>query len=142
MISYDLKAHILEDFTQDKRAIMGAVSSLQPGMAMSQETNLFDSLYDTLDRLENMEGRKYIILISSGRDSFSKHTLDQTLKKVQASKDIAIYTVSTGKALLNYAETHGLMVPVPHHRIQLQHDVPSGRQPDEDVCQNDRRKVL
>jgi len=109
MISYDLKAHILEDFTQDKRAIMGAVSSLQPGMAMSQETNLFDSLYDTIDRLENVEGRKYIILISSGRDSFSKHTLDQTLKKVQASKDIAIYTVSTGKALLEYAETHGLM---------------------------------
>jgi VWFA-related protein len=109
MISYDLKAHILEDFTQDKRAIMGAVGSLQPGMAMSQETNLFDSLYDTIDRLENIEGRKYIILISSGRDSFSKHTLDQTLKKVQASKDIAIYTVSTGKALVNYAETHGLM---------------------------------
>jgi VWFA-related protein len=108
MISYDLKAHILEDFTQDKRAIMGAVSSLQPGMAMSQETNLFDSLYDTIDRLENIEGRKYIILISSGRDSFSKHTLDQTLKKVTASKDIAIYTVSTGKALLNYAESHGL----------------------------------
>jgi VWFA-related protein len=109
MISYDLRAHILEDFTQDKRAIMGAVASLQPGMAMSQETNLFDSLYDTIDRLENVEGRKYIILISSGRDSFSKHTLDQTLKKVQSAKDIAIYTVSTGKALLNYAETHGLM---------------------------------
>jgi VWFA-related protein len=88
---------------------MGAVRSLQPGMAMSQETNLFDALYDTIDRLENVEGRKYIILITSGRDSFSKHTLDQTLKKVQASKDIAIYVVSTGKSLVNYAETHGLM---------------------------------
>src|SRR5580765_8713123 len=109
MISYDLKAHILEDFTQDKRAIMGAVGSLQPGMAMSQETNLYDALYDTIDRLENVEGRKYIILITSGRDSFSKHTLDQTLKKVQASKDIAIYVVATGKSLLNYAQTHGLM---------------------------------
>ena len=109
MISYDLKAHLLEDFTQDKNAILGAVQSMQPGMAMSQETNLFDALYDTIDRLENVEGRKYIILISSGRDSFSKHTLDQTLKKVQSSKDIAIYTVSTGKALLNYAESHGLM---------------------------------
>ncbi|HEY2498654.1 MAG TPA: VWA domain-containing protein [Candidatus Angelobacter sp.] len=109
MISYDLRAHILEDFTQDKGAILGAVSTLQPGMAMSSETNLFDALYDTIDRLENVEGRKYIILISSGRDSFSKHTLDQILKKIQASKDIAIYTVSTGKALLNYAETHGLM---------------------------------
>ncbi len=109
MISYDLKEHILEDFTQDKNAIKGAVASLQPGMSMSQETNLFDALYDTLDRLEGVEGRKYIILITSGRDSFSKHTLDQTLKKVQATRDVSIYVVSTGQALRNYAETHGLM---------------------------------
>ncbi len=109
MISYDLKEHILEDFTQDKNAIKGAVASLQPGMAMSQETNLFDALYDTLDRLEGVEGRKYIVLITSGRDSFSKRTLDQVLKKVQASRDISIYVVSTGQALRNYAETHGLM---------------------------------
>ncbi len=45
MISYDIRPRILEDFTQDKRAIMGAISMLQPGMAMSQETNLFDALY-------------------------------------------------------------------------------------------------
>jgi VWFA-related protein len=109
MISYDLKPHILEDFTQDKRAIMGAVSSLQPGMAMSQETNLFDALYDTLDRLEGVEGRKYVVLVTSGRDSFSKHTLDQMYKKVQGTKDISIYVVATGKFLVEYAQTHGLM---------------------------------
>ncbi|HEU4414426.1 MAG TPA: VWA domain-containing protein, partial [Candidatus Angelobacter sp.] len=79
MISFDIRPRILEDFTQDKNAILGAVGMLQPGMAMSQETNLFDALYDTLDRLENVEGRKYIILITAGRDSFSKHTLDQIL---------------------------------------------------------------
>lgn len=109
MISYDLRPRLLSDFTQDKNAIRGAIASLQPGMSMSSETDLFDALYDTIDRLENVEGRKYILLISSGRDSFSKHTLDQTLKKVQGSKDIAIYTVATGKFLLNYAESHGLM---------------------------------
>jgi VWFA-related protein len=109
MISYDLKPHILEDFTQDKQAILGAISSLRPGMAMSSETNLFDALIDTLDRLDGVEGRKYIILITSGRDSFSKHTLDQALKRVQGSKDTAIYVVATGKALVNYAQTHGFM---------------------------------
>jgi len=109
MISFDLKEHILEDFTQDKGAIRGAIASLQPGMAMSQETNVFDALYDTLDRLDGVEGRKYILLITAGRDSFSKHTLDQTLKKVQASKDTSIYVISTGQALRNYAESHGLM---------------------------------
>jgi VWFA-related protein len=107
LITYDIRAHIVQDFTQDKRAIMGSVSMIRPGMAMSQETNLFDALYDTLDRLEGVEGRKYIILVSSGRDTFSKRTLDQILKKVQGSKDIAIYSIGTGQALRNYLESRG-----------------------------------
>ncbi|MBZ5532667.1 MAG: VWA domain-containing protein [Acidobacteriia bacterium] len=107
LITYDIRPHILADFTQDKRDIYEGLRSLQ--FAMSAESNLFDALYDTIDRLEGVEGRKYIILISSGRDTFSKRTLDQMLKKIQGTKDIAIYTVSTGQALRNYAETHGLM---------------------------------
>lgn len=107
LVTFDIREHILADFTQDKRQIYEGLRSLQ--FAMSQETNLFDALYDTVDRLEGVDGRKYIILIASGRDTFSKHTLDQTLKKVQNSKDIAIYSLSTGQALREYAESHGLM---------------------------------
>src|SRR5947209_2576574 len=109
LVSYDIKERILQDFTQDKRAIAASLSGLRPGMAMSRETNLFDALYDTIDRLETVEGRKYVILVSSGRDTFSKRTLDQILKKVQASKDIVIYSIGTGQALRNWAETHGYM---------------------------------
>ena len=109
LITYDMKEHILQDFTQDKRAIQASMRMMQPGMAMSSETNLFDALYDTIDRLETVEGRKYIILISTGRDTFSKKTLDQVLKKVQGSKDIAIYAISTGQALRNYLESRGAM---------------------------------
>lgn len=107
LVTFDIREHILADFTQDKREIYEGLRSLQ--FAMSAETNVFDAVYDTVDRLEGVEGRKYIILISSGRDTFSKHTLDQTLKKVQNAKDIAIYSVSTGQALREYAESHGLM---------------------------------
>jgi VWFA-related protein len=106
LITYDIREHILSDFTQDKREIYEGLRSLQ--FAMSAESNLFDALYDTVDRLEGVEGRKYIILISSGIDTFSKHTLDQTLKKVQNSKDIAIYSISTGVALREYAQSHQL----------------------------------
>src|SRR5215471_14941298 len=107
LISFDIRARILADFTQDKREIFEGIHSLQ--IPMSAETNLFDALFDTIDRLETVEGRKYIILIASGRDTFSKKTLDQVLKKVQGSKDIAIYTISTGQALRNYFESHGAM---------------------------------
>jgi VWFA-related protein len=109
LITYDIRERILQDFTQDKQAIMSSISLIRPGMAMSSETNLFDALYDVLDRLEGVEGRKYIILVSSGRDTFSKRTLDQILKKVQASKDIAIYSIGTGQALRNYFESRGAM---------------------------------
>ena len=43
-----------------------------------------------------MEGRKYIILISSGRDTFSKLTLDQMIAKIKATPNVTIFTVSTG----------------------------------------------
>ncbi len=48
-----------------------------------------------IDRLSRIEGRKYIVLIGSGRDTFSKLTWDQLRKKVAASHDVTIYTVST-----------------------------------------------
>jgi hypothetical protein len=42
---YDMQPHILVDFTQDKKAVYGALNQLRiPGFA---ETNLFDALYDT-----------------------------------------------------------------------------------------------
>src|SRR5580658_8654079 len=92
---YDMQPHILVDFTQDKRAIYGALNQLRmPGFA---ETNLFDALYDTLDRLDRVEGKKYIILITTGYDSFSKLTLDQITKKVKDTKDVTIFPISVGQ---------------------------------------------
>ncbi len=94
VVSYDMKPQILVDFTQDKRAIMGALNILRiPGFS---ERNLFDALFDTIDRCDRIEGKKYIILVSSGRDTFSKLNLDQTIKKVKSTKDVTIYAISIG----------------------------------------------
>jgi VWFA-related protein len=94
---YDMQPHILVDFTQDKKAIYGALNQLRiPGFS---ETNVFDALYDTVDRLDRVEGKKYIILVTTGYDSFSKLTLDQITKKIKNSKDIAIFVVDVGQIL-------------------------------------------
>ena len=71
------------------------------------ETNLFDALYDTLDRVDRIEGHKYVILITSGIDTFSKLNLDQITKKVKATHDVTIFPVSIGGYLRIYCETHG-----------------------------------
>jgi VWFA-related protein len=92
---YDMQPHILVDFTQDKKAVYGALNQLRiPGFS---ETNEFDALYDTLDRLDRVEGKKYVILITTGYDSFSKLTLDKITKKIKDTKDVAIYPISVGQ---------------------------------------------
>jgi VWFA-related protein len=105
VVSYDMKPQILVDFTQNKQAVMGALNMLRiPGFS---ERNLFDALFDTLDRVDRIEGKKYIILISSGRDTFSKINLDQILKKIKSTKDTTIYAVSIGRALREWLDAHG-----------------------------------
>ena len=47
----------------------------------------------TLDRMKDIKGRKAILLVCTGFDTFSKLTYDQTLKIVKNS-DTVIYPIS------------------------------------------------
>jgi len=108
--SYDMQTHLLVDFTQDKNQVMGALGQLRiPGFS---ETNLFDAVYDTIDRLEGVEGQKYILLICNGVDTFSKLTYDKVLKKIQGSKNITIFCIGTGQAFRLYLEARGALGPI------------------------------
>jgi len=99
---FDIKPHILVDFTQDKQAIFAALNTLRvPGF---QETDIFDAMYDMLDRLDRVPGHKELVIVASGRDTFSKHTLDQILKKVKGTPNVTIYTVCTGTAYLQQVD--------------------------------------
>jgi VWFA-related protein len=113
---YDMQPHILVDFTQDKRAVYGALNELRiPGFS---ETNEFDALYDTLDRLDRVEGKKYIILVSTGVDTFSKITLDAITKKIKDTKDVTIFPISVGWIIREMYEArgghapHGMGIPI------------------------------
>jgi VWFA-related protein len=101
---YDMQPHILVDFTQDKRAVYGALNQLRiPGFS---ETNLFDALYDTLDRLDRVEGKKYVVLVTTGIDTFSKLTLDKIMKKIKDTKDVTIFPISVGFIVREWCEVH------------------------------------
>lgn len=94
VVTYDMHTTILTDFTQNRMLVQQAIESLR--MPTWDETNLFDALYETLDRLSRIDGRKYIILISSGRDTFSKITLDKILQKVKETPNVTIFSIATG----------------------------------------------
>jgi len=102
VIEFDMRSHILVDFTQDKQAVVGALNTLRvPGFS---ETNLWDAMYDTLDRLERIPGHKELVIVASGIDTMSHMTFDKILKKVKATPNVTIYTVTTGNALRTMME--------------------------------------
>ena len=110
VVTYDMRTHILTDFTNNHDLIADALNSLMiPGFS---ETNEFDALYETLDRLNRIEGRKYIILISSGRDTFSKLTWDKMMAKIKVTQNVTIFTISTGGLVRELADARGAMGPI------------------------------
>ncbi len=75
IVAYDMRPEILCDFTSDKRAAYDAMRRLT--MAGFSEANLFDALTDTAQRMTNIEGRKAIVLISSGDGHLQQTDLRQ-----------------------------------------------------------------
>src|SRR5437879_2413992 len=75
VVAYDIRPEILSDFSTDKRKAQEGMQRLR--IAAFSESNLFDALTDTAERMKDIEGRKAIILISSGMDTFSKLTFDK-----------------------------------------------------------------
>jgi|SRR5580658_278728 Ca-activated chloride channel family protein len=96
LIAYDFKEEILSDFTTDKRQTYEAMQRLRiPGFS---EANLFDALADTEERMSKIEGRKAIVLLSSGIDTFSKLTYDKARKIIQDS-GVPVYAIGLMQAL-------------------------------------------
>jgi hypothetical protein len=102
VMTFDLKSTVLVDFTQNKSEVQNAIGSLYfPGFS---EANMFDAILDTLDRLKDVQGKKSILLLASGFDTFSKHNLDQTLKEIkhtgityeQAKNELSTFSRLTG----------------------------------------------
>jgi VWFA-related protein len=94
LVSFDLNTHTEVDFTRDKMAVHNHLAGmLIPGF---HESNVFDALIDTMNNLKDVKGRKSIVLLASGFDTLSKHTLDQTYKAVKET-DVTIFTVGVGE---------------------------------------------
>ena len=106
--TFDMKTRIEVDFTQDKEEVRNAIYHLYfPGFS---ESNVFDALLETTERLKDVKGKKSILLLATGVDTFSKHTLDQTMKALRGS-DIPVFCVGVAKPVLNYAESRGDLRP-------------------------------
>ena len=106
VVAYDLRSEILSDFSTDKRKAYEAMQRLR--IAAFSESNLYDALTDTADRMSTIEGRKAIVVIASGVDTFSKLTFDKTRKSLQQS-GVPIYAIGIMQALREWLDARGGM---------------------------------
>ena len=104
LVTFDMNHRLEVDFTQNKDEVRNAIYHLYfPGF---RESNIFDALLDTVDKLKDVKGKKSILVLASGIDTFSKHTLDQTMKQLRQS-DVTIFCVGVAKPLMNRIEARG-----------------------------------
>jgi VWFA-related protein len=94
VVAYNMNSKILSDFTQDKRELFAAISRI--AFPVSIESNLFDALKLTLDRLDEVDGRKAVLLVSTGVDTFSRINFGAALRRVK-STDAVIYCLGIGQ---------------------------------------------
>jgi VWFA-related protein len=106
LVSFDMNTRLEVDFTKDKSEVQNYLAHMIiPGFS---EANLFDALMKTLDDLKDTKGRKSILIVATGLDTFSKHTLDQCLKRVKQT-DVTIFAVGIAHAFSNYLDARGMV---------------------------------
>jgi VWFA-related protein len=101
--TFDMKTRIEVDFTRNKEEVMDGIRRLYfPGFS---ESNVFDALLETVDKLKDVQGKKSIVLLASGVDTFSKHNLDQTMKQLRQS-DVTIFCIGLGQVFQNLVDVN------------------------------------
>jgi VWFA-related protein len=106
VVAYDLRPEILSDFTTDRSETQDGLRRLTfPGFS---EANLFDALTDTAQRMQDIEGRKAILLISSGVDTFSKLNYGEARKAIQ-NAGVPIYAIGLMQAYRDILYGGGLI---------------------------------
>jgi VWFA-related protein len=91
--SQDLEIHT--DFTQQIGRLTEGYSQL--GMPMRTEINTYKAVYEMLDKMGRLPGRRILIVVGSGLDTFSEHSLDDVEKKLEA-ENVTIFVAGAGSA--------------------------------------------
>ncbi len=82
VIQFNRQVELLEDLTSDRARIEEALNLLKPGTG----TSFYDALQLTIDEVfKKVEGRKAIIALTDGVDSFGYGTFEQALPMLERS---------------------------------------------------------
>jgi len=99
---YDMRTTIFSDFTQNRNEVYSALR--QFAIPSWNESNLSDAVMEIIDRTQELEGKVAILLISSGLDTFSRHTYEQALNACK-SANASVYAIGVGRFARDYLDS-------------------------------------
>lgn len=95
LVTFDRKTRIARDFTKDTSWIPSILSEVpQPQWG---DIATYDALASTLDTLSGLPGRRVIVFVGSGLDTFSGRGFGDVEKTLE-STDVVVFSVGTGVA--------------------------------------------
>ena len=108
LLGYNDHLGTLADFNQGHEVLDRVFDRFAP--PAFSEANFYDALLETLDRMRDVGGRKAIIVVSSGIDTFSRATYEQVLE-VARNSETPVYTIGLGHVMQREAATYGVTAP-------------------------------
>lgn len=86
LVTFDMNSQVRVDFTRRRFEVRDALNTM--GAPQFSEANLYDGIVQTLDRIDSVKGRKAILLLATGLNSFSDSTFDDVRSRLQASDTV------------------------------------------------------
>jgi len=99
--SKDLEIRV--DFTKQRGRIANAFADLP--RPFWNEINTYDAVYEMLERMGQLRGRRILIVIGSGLDTFSSMRLEDVRRKAEAV-NVVVYAVGVGSLLRTVYEPY------------------------------------
>ena len=122
---FDLKTRVDVDFTHDPMEIVREINHMV--VPLYSESCLYDALGETIDRLAEVKGKKTILVVASGYDTFSKLTYDNTMKLLRQS-DVGIYTIGTSQVMVdNSGSIGGIRSQVAQQQMKVFSELTGGQ---------------
>ncbi|HUK91033.1 MAG TPA: VWA domain-containing protein, partial [Blastocatellia bacterium] len=124
VVTFSLRPKVVQDFTGDTGRLMAALQAAYTDYINFTESNIFDALAFTLQGgnavqlyaedaglnhyigLDEIEGHTAVLLITTGRDTFSRITYDKAMKIV-AGAGVPIFTVGVGNLFYKMSNMSG-----------------------------------
>lgn len=106
VVVFNTQVDVVHPISNDQESLRTAIRGIQ---AFS-DTALYDGLSESINLLQNVEGRKAIILLSDGLDNSSRQSLDSVMGMVNNS-EVSIYTIGLGDPNAGLGSTSAVNEP-------------------------------